>query len=61
MNRVASIHADVFEPDGTAVLAVEPGLAVGEAARDAAATLGVVGTVEEGHVLVADVAEPALG
>lgn len=61
MNRVPSIHADVFEPDGAAVLAVEPGLAVGEAARDAAAALGVVGAVEEGHVLVADVAEPALG
>jgi len=37
---------------------MEPGLAVCEAAGDAALALGRVGAVEEGDVLVADVAEP---
>ncbi len=51
-------HAHVLEPVGPAVFPMEPGLAVCEAAGDAALALGRVGAVEEGDVLVADVAEP---
>lgn len=47
-----------LEPVGSAVFAVEPLLAVREAARHAAFAFGRVGTIEEGDVLVADVAEP---
>jgi hypothetical protein len=53
------VHADVFEPQRSAVLAVEPLLAVGEAAGDAALAFGAVGAVEEGYVLVAYISEPA--
>lgn len=53
-----SVHANVLEPEWAAVFAVEPLFAVGEAAGFAAGAFGVVGTVEEGDVLVADVAEP---
>lgn len=54
----SSAHADILEPVGPAVLLVEEGFAVGEPARDAALALSRVGAVEEGDVLVADVAEP---
>jgi len=54
-------HAGKLEPVGPAVLLVQEGLAVGEAAGDAALALGRVGAVEEGDVLVANVAEPGEG
>ena len=54
-----SAHAGVLEPVGPAVFLVEEGLAVGEAAGHAALALGRIGAVEEGDVLVANVAEPA--
>jgi len=53
-----SVHADILEPQGPAVFFVEEGLAVGEAASDATGAFGIVGAVEEGDVLVADVTEP---
>ena len=53
--------ANELEPVGPAVLLVEPGLAVGEAASHAALALGRVGAVEERNVLVANVAEPREG
>ena len=56
-----SALADILEPVGSAVLLVEPGLTVGEAALDAALALVGVGAVEEGDVLVADIAEPVGG
>jgi hypothetical protein len=56
-----SLHAGVLEPHVAAVLRIEPVLAVGEAAGLAAGALSVVGAVEEGDVLVADVAEPRDG
>jgi len=55
-----SAHADVLEPVGPAVLLVEEGFAVRKSARDAALALSRVGAVEEGDVLVSDVAEPVL-
>lgn len=58
IQMLALVHADVFEPDGTAVFAVEPIRAVGKTSSYAARTFVVVGAVEEGYVLVADVAEP---
>ena len=51
-------HADVLEPDRPAVVAMQPGLAVRQATLDASGALGRVGAVEEGDVLVANVAEP---
>jgi hypothetical protein len=48
----------VLEPEWPTVFAVQPWLAVGKAAGFAAGTAGAVGAVEEGNVLVADVAEP---
>lgn len=54
-------HADVLEPVGSAVFPVEPGLAIGETAGNAALALGGVGTVEEGNVLIANIAEPKTG
>jgi hypothetical protein len=56
--RVDLVHADVLEPQRSTVFAVQPWLAVGEEAGYAAGTAGAVGAVEEGDVLVADVAEP---
>lgn len=50
----------MLEPDGAAILRIEPVLAVCEAAYLAARALAVVGAVEEGNVLVTDVAEPGL-
>jgi hypothetical protein len=52
------VHADILEPVRTAVLLVQPGLAVGETARHASLALVRVGAVEEGDVLVSDIAEP---
>ena len=51
-------HADVLEPVGSAVFPVEPGLAIGETAGDATLALGRVGAVEEGNMLIANIAEP---
>lgn len=51
-------HADVLEPVGSAVFPVEPGLAIGETAGNAALALGRVGAVEEGNMLIANIAEP---
>ena len=53
-----STHTHILKPVGPAVLLVQPCLAVGEAAGDAALALGGVGAVEVGDVLVADIAEP---
>ena len=50
--------AHKLEPVGSAVLLVEPGLAVSEATGYAALALGRVGAVEERNVLIANVAEP---
>lgn len=55
------VHADVLEPVRTAVVLVQPSLAVGESPGDAALALGRVGAVEEGNVLVPNVAEPVAG
>ena len=54
------IHPNVFEPERSAVLLVQELLAVSEAAGYAAFAFRVVGAVEEGDVLIADVAEPGL-
>lgn len=51
-------HTDELEPIRPAVLLVEPGLTVSEPSRHAAFALGRVRTVEEGDMLVANVAEP---
>jgi hypothetical protein len=52
--------AHVFEPVRSAVFAVQPSFAVGEAAFGATLTFGRVGTIEKGNVLVANVFEPAM-
>jgi hypothetical protein len=51
--------ANIFEPVGTAVFSVQPCLAIGKAAFDAATALWRIWAVEEGNVLVSDVLEPA--
>ena len=51
--------ANVLEPVGSAVFPVQPCLAIGEAALDAATALWRVRAVEEWNVLVSDVLEPA--
>jgi hypothetical protein len=56
--RKLSAHANILEPVRPAVLHVEEGFAVGEQAGLAALTLGRIGAVEEGDVLIADIAEP---
>lgn len=56
--RKNSVHARMLEPHVAAVLGIQPVLAVGEAAGLAARALVVVGAVDEGDVLVANVAEP---
>ena len=53
-----SVHTNVLEPQRPTVLPVQPLLAVGEAACGAPLALGVVGAVEKGDMLVANVAEP---
>jgi hypothetical protein len=53
-----SAEAGVLEPYRTAVFAVQPCLAIREAASNAALALGGVGAVEEGDVLISDIAEP---
>jgi hypothetical protein len=56
--RDALIHAHVLEPQGSAILLLQPVLAICEATCDAARALRTVRAVEEGYVLVSDVAEP---
>jgi hypothetical protein len=53
-----SVHADVFEPQRSAVLAIQPLLTIGETACDASLTLRAVRAVEEGYMLVSDVSKP---
>ena len=55
-----SVHMPIFEPERAAVIIIQPGLAVSKSSLDAAAALGRVRAIEEGDVLVADVAEPVL-
>lgn len=54
----ALIHTNILEPQRPTVFAIQPLLAVGEAAGDAALTFGVIGAIEEGDVLVAYISEP---
>ena len=48
----------VLEPVRPAVFLVQPGLAVSKATLNTALTFWRVGAVEEGDVLVTDIAEP---
>ena len=53
-----SSHTNVFEPVWSAVFFLQKGFSVGESAGDATSTFGRVRAVEEGDVLVANIAEP---
>jgi hypothetical protein len=56
--KTGSIHANVLEPQGPTVFAVQKLLSVGEPSSNAARALRAGGTIEEGYVLVANVSEP---
>lgn len=56
-----SVRMHELEPVRPAILPVQPGLSIGEAACYATPALWRVGAVEEGNVLVSDVSEPASG
>jgi hypothetical protein len=53
-----SAHADVLEPVRPAVLLVQEGFAVSQFAGNTALALLGVGAVEEGDMLISNVAEP---
>ena len=56
--RPLRTHAYVLEPIWSTVLSVEPGISIGEAARDTALALGRIWAVEKGNVLIPDILEP---
>lgn len=53
-----SVHANILKPQRAAILAIQPLLAIRKAARNATRALRAVRTIEEGYVLVSNVAEP---
>ncbi len=52
------VHANVLKPQWPAVLTVKKLFAIGELTCDTALAFWIIGAIEEGNVLVADVAEP---
>jgi hypothetical protein len=56
--KTGSIHANILEPQGPTILAVQKLLSVGEPSSNAARALRAGGTIEEGYMLVTNVSEP---
>jgi hypothetical protein len=52
-------HADIFKPIRSTILLHEPSIAVCESPRHTASAFRRVGAVEEGDMLVANIAKPA--
>lgn len=58
MDKHSSVHVSILEPVRPTIFLMQPGLSISEAALDTALTFWRVRAVEEGNVLVADIAEP---